>query len=286
MKRAPILAALAGSLERVVGLRFRSLRTRITVLYASLFVVVLAAIVSLAGSGLNQFAELAATRDLAANARVFDDILATRGRQMSTQAEVLARDFGFRGAVGTGDTPTIASALSSLQARARSDTAFVMTLEGEVLTAGEDEIAATTELLARLEQGESQGIIVSDEGLALAAAAPIEAPDLIGWLVISQRLNRAELDRLVELAPIALEARVVQASDLPGWLQSAGVGSVTRREKTEPSLYYVAKLAQLQDGIAPRLVLRHSLEQSLAEFARIKGLLWILSGGALCWCFA
>ena len=281
MNRAPIMAGVAGSLGRIARLRFTSLRTRITVLYASLFVMVLAVIVTLAGSGLNQFAELAATRDLAANARVFDDILATRGRQMSTQAGVLARDFGFRGAVGTGDTATIASALSSLQARARSDTAFVVTLEGEVLTAGENVIPATAGLLARLERGESQGIIVSGEGLALAAAAPIEAPDLIGWLVISQRLNRAELDLLVELAPIALEARVVQARGLPRWLQSAGVGSVTRREEAEPSLYYVAKLAQLQDGIAPRLVLRHSLEQSLAEFARIKSLLWILAGGGL-----
>lgn len=277
----PIAKHVQSLAKRLEALRFGSLRTRVAVLYGSLFAIVLALIVSMAASGLTRFAELSATRDLATNARVFDEILAARGEQISNQADVLARDFGFREAVETNDRPTIASALSSLQARARADAAFVLTLDGKTLSADQAGIPATNGLWARLEKGENRGIILSDEGLALAAAARIETPDLIGWLVISQRLNRAELDRLVELAPIALEARVVDARKLPGWLQAAGAGKVTKREEAEPALYYVANLPVLQDGIAPRLVLRHSLEQSLAEFSQLKGMLLILAFGGI-----
>lgn len=274
-------AAVKNGFARLIRLRFGSLRTRIAVLYASLFAVVLALVVSLAGSGLARFAENSAARDLAANARVFDEILASRARQMGDQATVLARDFGFREAVATGDDPTIASALASLESRVRSDAAFVLTLEGEVLGAGDRTVPAAQDLWARLDAGESSGIMDLGNGLALAAAAPIKAPDLIGWLVIAQPLDRAELDRLVELAPIALDARVVESAMQPQWLRSAKAGAVFEREEAERMLYHVSDLAVLQDGIAPRLVLRHSLDQSLAAYASLKWLLAALAAAGI-----
>lgn len=275
------VAALADIFARLAKLRFGSLRARIAVLYATLFAVVLALVVSIAGSGLARFAENSAARDLAANARVFDEILASRARNMGDQADVLAHDFGFREAVATGDEPTIASALVSLERRVRSDAAFVLTLEGEVLGAGDRAFSAAEDLWGRLDTGETRGIMASGEGLALAAAAPIEAPDLIGWLVIAQPLDRAELDRLVELAPIALDAQVSDAATQPQWLRSAKPGVVIEREEAERTFYYVSDLAVLQDGIAPRLVLRHSLEQSLADYAQLKLLLGALAAGGI-----
>lgn len=270
---------------RLAQLRFGTLSARITVLYASLFAVVLAVIVSLAASGLARFGEASAARDLAANARVFDEILAVRARQLGDQADVLARDFGFREAVATDDAPTIASALANLEARAGSDMAFVLTLDGEVLAADANGIPAPDTLWARLDEGGRRGIIRSSQagegGLALAAAAPIEAPDLIGWLVIAQPLDRAELDRLVELAPIALEARVVEATRQPSWLRDASADTVFERDESERSLYHVSDLAVLQDGIAPRLVLRHPLKQSLAAYSSLKWWLVALAAGGI-----
>lgn len=274
-------AALRAAVLRLATLRYGSLSTRIALLYAGLFAVVLGLVVSLAAGGLARFAEASAARDLAANARVFDEILAARARQMGDQAGVLARDFGFREAVATDDAPTIASALTSLEARAGSDMAFVLTLEGEVLAADATGVPAPESLWTRLDAGETRGIIRSDKGLALAAAAPIETPDLVGWLVIAQPLNRAELDRLVELAPIALEARVTEASRQREWLSAAATGSVFERKAAgERFLYHVSDIAVLQDGIAPRLVLRHGLAQSLAAYASLKlGLIALALGG-------
>jgi diguanylate cyclase (GGDEF)-like protein len=276
------MSAALRPLARLAAFRFGSLSTRIALLYAGLFALVLGVVVSLAAEGLSRFGETNAARDLEANARVFDEILAARARQMGDQAGVLARDFGFREAVATGDAPTIASALTSLEGRVRSDMAFVLTLDGEVLAADATGIPAPETLWTRLDAGGTRGIIRSEKGLALAAAAPIEAPDLIGWLVIAQPLDRAELDRLVELAPIALEAQVSEGSTQPQWLRAAGANAVFEREaEGERFLYHVSDLAVLQDGIAPRLVLRHGLAESLAAYASLKWWLTLLAAGGI-----
>ncbi len=276
------MSAAQSLFARFAAFRFGALSTRIALLYAGLFALVLGLVVSLAAGGLARFGEASAARDLAANARVFDEILAARARQMGDQADVLARDFGFREAVATGDAPTIVSALTSLEGRARSDMAFVLTLEGEVLAADARGVPAPVNLWSQLDAGGTRGIIASEKGLALAAAASIEAPDLIGWLVIAQPLDRAELDRLVELAPIALEAQVVEASTQPHWLRAAAANAVFEREAAgERILHHVSDLAVLQDGIAPRLVLRHGLAQSLAAYASLKWWLIVLAAGGI-----
>lgn len=275
------MAAVQSQLTRLIALRVGALSTRIALLYAGLFALVLGLVVSLAAGGLARFAEAGAARDLAANARVFDEILASRAAQMADQAGVLARDFGFREAVATGDKSTIASALTSLETRARSDMAFVLTLEGDVLAADATGVPSPESLWTRLDTGSQRGIVATDRGLALAAASPIETPDLVGWLVIAQPLDRDELDRLVELAPIALDARVIEAGSQPAWLRDAKAESVFERDEAEPYLYHVSDLSVLQDGIAPRLVLRHALAESLAAYASLKWWLIALALGGL-----
>lgn len=271
-------ARVRAAVRRLRKLRFGSLRTRIALLYAGLFALVLSVVVALAAGGLARFAEASAARDLEANARVFDEILAARARQMGDQADVLAHDFGFREAVATRDAPTITSALTSLEGRVHSDQAFVLTLEGEVIAGHAGAVPSPENLWSRLDAGETRGIIRSGKGLALAAAAPVNAPDLIGWLVIAQPLDRAELDRLVELAPIALQAQVVEAGLQPDMLRGVQSGTVVEREAAgERSLYHVSDLSVLEDGIMPRLVLRHSLAQSLAAYTGLKAQLTALA---------
>ena len=268
-------------LARLTTLCFGTLSTRIALLYAALFALVLGLVVTLAVGALARFGEASAARDLAANARVFDEILTSRARQMGDQANVLAHDFGFREAVATGDAPTITSALNSLESRVRSDMAFVLTVEGEVLAADATGVPAPETLWTQLDKGGKRGIILSEQGFALAAAAPVEAPDLIGWLVIAQPLDRDELDRLVELAPISLEASVVDAARQPAWLREASADAVFEREERSRFLYHVSDLAVLQDDIAPRLVLRHSLAELLAAYASLKSWLIILASGGI-----
>ena len=270
-----------GAFARLARLRFGALSTRIALLYAGLFALVLGLVVTLAVGAFARFGEESASRDLAANARVFDEILAAQARQMGDQADVMARDFGFREAVATDDVPTINSTLESLEGRVGSDMVFVLTLEGDVLTAGATGVPAPETLWQRLDEGAKRGIIRSDKGFALAAATPIEAPDLIGWLVIAQPLDRATLDRLVELAPIALDATMVDGARQPAWLRDAGADTVFERDQGGRHLYHVSDLPVLQDGIAPRLVLSHALTKSMAAHANLRWWLGILACGGI-----
>lgn len=269
------------ALPQFTGLRFGSLQTRIAVVYALLFALVLSAVVVMAGGGLARFGEASATRDMQANARVFEEIVDLRARQMRESADVLARDFGFREAVATGDRPTIDSALANLKSRSRSDAAFVVTLDGDLIASGEPDIGSAESLWYRLDDGQERGIVEIGDQLSLAAASPIEAPDLMGWLVLAQPLDEVELARLTDLAAIEIEAQVQSADAMPQWLRDAPGDRVLKRGSEEEYLYHVTALPALSDGIEPRLVLRHSLTASLAEYSALQWLLISLAAAGV-----
>ncbi len=261
--------------------RFRSLKLRIAVAYAALFAAVLAAVLLLAGNGIARFGEDSASRDLAANARVFDEIIQLRAKQMRGSADVLSRDFGFREAVATGNDPTIESALVSLRQRSRSDAAFVVDLDGMVIGSSNDALPPATELWEALEGGRDHGIIQLGGKLALAAASPIEAPDTIGWLVLAQPLDAAEMQRLSKLAAVNIDARVLRASRLPDELTRVPLGKIVESDDGERVLHHITALPALQHGVHPRLVLDHSLSKALDEYSGLQLLLAALAAAGL-----
>ena len=263
------------------GFRFRSLKLRIAVVYAALFATVLAAVVLLAGNGIARFGEDSASRDLAANARVFDEIIQLRAQQMRGSADVLSRDFGFREAVATGNEPTIESALASLRERSRSDAAFVVGLDGTVIGSSNDAVPPATELWDALDGGQDHGVIQIGDKLALAAASPIEVPDTIGWLVLAQPLDAAEMRRLSKLAAVSIDARVLRAARLPGKLKHAPLGQVVESDDGERILHHITALPALQNGVRPRLVLNHSLSKALDEYSGLQLLLGALAAAGL-----
>jgi diguanylate cyclase (GGDEF)-like protein len=255
-------------------LRFRSLKLRIAVAYAALSTAILGAILLLAGNGIARFGEDSASRDLAANARVFDEIIDLRAQQMRSSADVLSRDFGFREAVATGDEPTIESALVSLRQRSRSDAAFVVGLDGAMVGSAGAALPPSGDLWDALDGGQDHGIIRIGDKLALAAASAIRVPDTIGWLVVAQPLDAAEMRRLSKLAAVDIDARVLPASRLPAGLAGAPSGEVLESGNDERILHHVTALPTLQKGIRPRLVLDHSLSKAMDEYS---GLQWLLA---------
>ena len=260
------------------GLRFGSLKMRIAVLYTMLFAAVIALIMVIVNHGVSSFGETSATRDLAANARVFDEILELRARQMRGSADVLSRDFGFREAVATDDRATIASTLDSLRDRSNSDAAFVVGYDGTIIGSSGNALPQAEAMWAPLEEGTTHGVVDIAGRSALAAASPIEAPDLIGWLVVTQPMDRREMEQLIKLAAVDLEASVVRADDIGIDLADAPLGEVFERKEGDRFLYRLSQLPTLQSDLEPKLVLRHSLSASLAEYA---GLKWLLAGLAL-----
>ena len=116
--------------------RFHTLRAKLSVLYAGLFMLVMAALAVVAQILIANNAASAVRRELAASSSVFDRIWTLRASALGDSADVLARDFGFRSAVATGDVPTIESALANLRARARVATVFIAMQDGRVIGDG------------------------------------------------------------------------------------------------------------------------------------------------------
>ena len=119
-------------------MRFRSLRTKLAVIYAGLFALVMLAAAAASFYTVQRNATRLVQDEMAAMAAVFDRIWALNARQMGDAADILSRDFGFRAAVATRDVPTIESALDNLRQRFEFDIAFVIDQQGQAI--GADDI--------------------------------------------------------------------------------------------------------------------------------------------------
>ena len=268
---------LVRRLGDLIGHRVHTLGGRIALLYATLLAAVMAVTILVAGSGISLFAREAAQRDLAASARVFDQIIAIQQRQMADAGEVVARDFGFREALATGDAGTLSSALQSLRDRASVNEALVVQLDGSVISSNGGALVDGAAMLSRLENGQGRGVVTLKGKEALASAVPIRMPDLAGWLVLVNSLDRDDMQRLARLSAVPVEASVVDTSGLDGELANAPLGAIIEtRAKHGKALVRVSPIASLQDGRRPRLVLSHSLEASMARYNSLRAILLLI----------
>ena len=95
---------------------FRSLSARLTVQFALLF----AAAMLIVSAALSTFIAGSASREvesqLQSSGAVYDRLWQQRSHELQNAAQLLARDFGFRAAVATGDEATMRSALGNAAA--------------------------------------------------------------------------------------------------------------------------------------------------------------------------
>ena len=111
---------------------FRSLSARLTFQFALLF----AGAMLVVSAALSTFIAGAASREvesqLQSSGAVYDRLWQQRAHELQNAAQLLARDFGFRAAVATGDEATMQSALGNAAARLKVRTAFIVTADGKV----------------------------------------------------------------------------------------------------------------------------------------------------------
>ena len=201
---------------------FRSLSTRLTVQFALLFAVAMLAV----SAALSTFIAGSASREvegqLQASGAVYDRLWQQRSRELQNAAQLLARDFGFRAAVASGDFATMESALGNAAVRLKVRTAFIVTADGKVSTLGgdirPDEAAA---LWDPLDEGRLTGVAVLAGRPRQLVAAPIMAPTLLGWVVFAADLDAREMRSLERLSAIPLHAAVI-AHDDRHWFEASG----------------------------------------------------------------
>ena len=269
---------------------FRRLSTKLAILYASLFGVILIAMGASVYAAISHNATRMVRDELQTSGAVFDSTWALRSRELQDSAGLLARDFGFRAAVATGDRATARSALENLRSRLGIDLAFIVGVDGRVVTADGGSVAAVATPLYRALDADqaATGVFVLDGAPYQAVSAPVLSPTLTGWVVFAQRLDEREISALQQLSAIPLSAAVLERRPDGGWAVEGGradageAEAVSRfvaaafstpsdrpREFSAPSgkaIALVKPLKLLGDGPPVVLLLRYSLAKALAPF--------------------
>src|SRR3954469_25946128 len=275
---------------------FRSLSARLTVQFALLF----AAAMLVVWAALSTFISGAASRrvesQLQSSGAVYDRLWQARAHELQNAAQLLARDFGFRAAVATGDQATMQSALGNAAARLRVRSAFIVTADGQVTAT---DPAITRQQQEALWEPRDEGRLTGGSVLAgrprQLVAAPIMAPNLIGWVVFAADLDAREMRGLERLSAIPLHAAVIaydngrlaEASGSmsaldpeAGRLAQAHVGQPAAFEMNlggDTSIALAKPLSTFSDGERAILLLAYPKAQALADARKLQMALGLMT---------
>ncbi|MBE2991415.1 EAL domain-containing protein [Sphingomonas sp. CFBP 13603] len=197
--------------------RFKRLRTKLSVLYAGLFVLALVLLAVVAQVMIGNHARDSVRAELTTSGSVYDRLWALRAQSLSSSADVLARDFGFRAAVASGDRPTIASALANLATRASVSAAYVVDNDGQVTGPSGALESAVASFPFVVPEGRNDAVVAVGGDVYRLVLSPVMAPTRIGWVVFAVRLDAAEMRALERLSSIPLIATMMQRDATGHW---------------------------------------------------------------------
>ena len=275
---------------------FRSLSARLTVQFALLF----AAAMLVVSAALSTFISGAASRrvesQLQSSGAVYDRLWQARAHELQNAAQLLARDFGFRAAVATADQATMQSALGNAAARLRVRSAFIVTAEGKVTAIGPSfGEKRSKELWEPLDAGRLTGVSVLGGRPRQLVAAPVMAPNLLGWVVFAADLDEREMRSLERLSAIPLHAAVLAYSG-DRWSEAAGsmtalsphsaalaqdhlasASAFEMRVGGETSISLAKPLPAFGDGERAILLLAYPKAEALADARKLQIALGVLT---------
>jgi diguanylate cyclase (GGDEF)-like protein len=263
---------------------FRRIRTRLTVHYAGLFALALSLVAGALYAIITSTAERQVRGELIASSTVFDRLWEQRTRELRNAADLLSRDYGFRAAVATGDPGTAISALDNLKGRLGLRTAFIVGMDGNVIGLADPRLAADGRALwPALDAGQTSGIARLGGVTHHLVAAPIMAPNLVGWVVFASDLGPAQMHQLEQLSAIPINARVLLRPRGGGWTGGEesgdrnaiaafvaariGDGAPARLDEAGGTAIALVKpLRSMGDGESAALLLRYPLALAMAPY--------------------
>jgi diguanylate cyclase (GGDEF)-like protein len=272
--------------------KFSSLRTRMTALYSVTFGVALLFISVGIYWAISTNAESNVRAELASSSKVIDRVWSMRTQQLRDAAAPLAQDFGFRGAVASDDDETMRSALQNMASRLNSPNAFIVKYDGRVVGLDQAQDAASaTDLWSELDEGWQSGALRYNGTTYQGVAAEINAPALIGWLVVARPLDDKELQSLSSLSSIPLHAAILRRDGASKWVFDKTGMSVTEpstlslvnslksdtRQDTsglmrvlDDAVVHVRPLGTSGTDVQTVLVLEYSISAALAQYDSLK----------------
>ncbi|KQT31444.1 diguanylate cyclase [Sphingomonas sp. Leaf412] len=234
-------------------------------------------------------AQRSAADGLAASGTVYDRLWQVKERSLTGAADVVARDFGFRAAVATNDTATIASALDSLRTRAEVPHAVLIDQAGGVIgDAGplRGRIAGLTDVDA----GVRDTVVAMHGRVYRIVTAPVMAPLQIGRIAFVLPMDDREMNALERLSAIPLTASLVirrpdgRWSDgttiLPGDTAPSTVAMLATAAGR--SFAILKPMAGPDGGAQAALLLSYPMDRAMAPYRSIQiglvlaGLAWLI----------
>ena len=202
-------------------MRFRSLESRIVVLFLLLILSVQIAGFVAIRAGINDNARAAVREELVIAERVFRRLLDQNAQNLTTGARVLALDYGFRQAIGTNDKETIASVLANHGARIGATLTMLVGSDRQIISATSVDPGASLkgsimQLVDVAERaGSGNGIRLVDKHPYQLVVVPVKAPLTIGWVAMAFPLGETLVADMRELS--SLQVSIVSNSQSDKW---------------------------------------------------------------------
>ncbi|MEI9906411.1 MAG: cache domain-containing protein [Asticcacaulis sp.] len=190
---------------------FKKLSTKLAVMFGGLFSLALMVIAMACYVAVVSYARASVQKELQASASVYKRIWNDTSDSLQTNAVLTGRDFGFKQALATHDLATVQSAFDNLQSRVRMDSGLIIGADGKPMVGDDGALGQTISqaLQGKDDFGPVNGVIAIDSHPWQAVAAPVMAPDRLGWVVFASRLDDAEMRNLQGLSSIPLKASIL-----------------------------------------------------------------------------
>jgi diguanylate cyclase (GGDEF)-like protein len=283
-------------------LRFKSLESRIVVLFIVLLLLLqLAGFVVIRGA-IDANARTAIHNELVIGERVFLRLLDQNAQKLTQGARLLASDYGFRAAIASDDRETIVSVLSNHGARIGSSLAMWIGPDGAVrastMTVVIPDLARSASALAlQAEQGGKVATtVIVNHHLFQMVAVPVKAPLTIGWVVMGFPIDSGLVADMKALSSLQVSIMVhgrdgTWTGDV-STMPSTGTAMLAAQLRGQPpsdvflpqlqigdSDYSARMLVLARDGAASAaVVLQRSISEAVAPYRQLQLVLLLITG--------
>jgi diguanylate cyclase (GGDEF)-like protein len=283
-------------------LSFKSLESRIVVLF-----IVLLLLLQLAGfvvirSAIENNARAAIRNELMVGERVFLRLLDQNAQKLTQGARLLASDYGFREAIASDDRATIVSVLGNHGARIGASLALWLGTDGAIKASTlHDEVPDLARSAAALVGqaqlgGNAANTVLINHHLFQIVAVPVKAPLTIGWVVMGFPIDSGLVTDMKALSSLQVSIMVRGAdgnwkSDV-STMPSAGTGMLAEQLDGQapadtflPQLQvgdnnYSSRMVMLahDGGASAAAVLQRSISEAIAPYQQLQLVLLFITG--------
>jgi diguanylate cyclase (GGDEF)-like protein len=273
-------------------MHFRTLESRIITLFLVLVLVVQLGGFFVIRNGIVDNAQATMREQLKLGENLFNRLLEQKKQRLTDSARVLARDTGFRGAIGTDDRPTIESGLITLGERIDASLTLLVGLDRQIKATTVQRPAGSLEntILSLIDQAEQNdgavGISIFDNRIYQVLVVPVRAPVTIGWIAMAFPLDEKLAQDMRGLSSLDVSFLVADANS--GWVVDATtlkneeekqfVGVLKAQRSTLPTLSriemgestYSIRAFPLTGDQHSLVVLQRSLDAAIAPYKQLQ----------------